>query len=98
MNKIIWEDINKDKSDLLYLLKLIIPVYQVKGMHTKLLEANKLYEMILIDKTEYTKDALLALNNIMMDCANYLSLYGELDDAKLAIKLTNKISFKFKYE
>ena len=98
MNKIIWENINKDKSDLLYLLKLIIPVYRVKEMHTKLLEANKLYEMILIDKTEYTKDALLALNNIMMDCANHLSLYGELDDAKLAINLTNKISLKFKYE
>jgi len=98
MDKIIWEDINKDKSDLLYLLKLIIPVYRVKEMHTKLLEANKLYEMILIDKTEYTKDALLALNNIMMDCANYLSLYGELDDAKLAINLNNKISLKFKYE
>jgi hypothetical protein len=98
MDKIIWEDINKDKSDLLYLLKLIIPVYRVKEMHTKLLEANKLYEMILIDKTEYTKDALLALNNIMMDCANYLSLYGELDDAKLAINLTNKISLKFKNE
>ena len=98
MNKIIWENINKDKSDLLYLLKLIIPVYRVKEMHTKLLEANKLYEMILIDKTEYTKDALLALNNIMMDCANYLSLYGELDDAKLAINLNNKISMKFKYE
>lgn len=98
MNKIIWEDINKDKNNLLYLLKLIIPMYRVKEMHTKLLEANKLYEMILIDKTEYTKDALLALNNIMMDCANYLSLYGELDDAKLAINLTNKISLKFKYE
>ena len=98
MDKIIWEDINKDKSDLLYLLKLIIHVYRVKEMHTKLLEANKLYEMILIDKTEYTKDALLALNNIMMDCANYLSLYGELDDAKLAINLTNKISLKFKNE
>lgn len=98
MNKIIWEDINKDKSDLLYLLKLIIPVYGVKEMHTKLLEANKLYEMILIDKIEYTKDALLALNNIMMDCANYLSLYGELDDAKIAINLTNKISLKFKNE
>lgn len=98
MDKIIWEDINKDKSDLLYLLKLIIPVYRVKEIHTKLLEANKLYEMILIDKTEYTKDALLALNNIMMDCANYLSLYGELDDAKLAINLTNKISLKFKNE
>ena len=98
MNKIIWEDIKNDKSDLLYLLKLIISVYRVKKMHTKLLEANKLYEMILIDKTEYTKDALLALNNIMMDCSNYLSLYGELDDAKLAINLTNKISMKFKYE
>lgn len=98
MNKIIWEDIKNDKSDLLYLLKLIIPVYRVKEIHTKLLEANKLYEMILIDKTEYTKDALLALNNIMMDCTNYLSLYGELDDAKLAINLTNKISLKFKYE
>lgn len=98
MGKIIWEDINKDKSDLLYLLKLIIPVYRVKEMHTKLLEANKLYEMILIDKTEYTKDALLALNNIMIDCANYLSLYGELEDAKLAINLNNKISLKFKHE
>ncbi len=98
MDKIIWEDINKDKSDLLYLLKLIIPVYKVKEMHTKLLETNKLYEMILIDKTEYTKDALLALNNIMMDCANYLSLYGEFNDAKLAINLTNKISLKFKNE
>ena len=98
MDKIIWENISKDISDLLYLLKLIIPVYRVKEMHTKLLEANKLYEMILIDKTEYTKDALLALNNIMMDCANYLSLYGELDDAKLAINLTNKISLKFKNE
>ena len=58
MDKIIWEDINKYKSDLLYLLKLIIPVYRVKEMHTKLLEANKLYEMIIIDKTEYTKNAL----------------------------------------
>ena len=96
MNKIIWEDIKNDKSDLLYLLKLIIPIYRVKEMHIKLLEANKLYEMILIDKTEYTKDALLALNNIMMDCANHLSLYGELDDAKLAINLINKISMKFK--
>lgn len=98
MDKIIWEDIKNDKSDLLYLLKLIIPIYRVKEMHTKLLEANKLYEMILIDKIEYTKDALLALNNIMMDCANHLSLYGKLDDAKLAINLTNKISLKFKYE
>jgi len=98
MDKIIWEDIKNDKNDLLYLLKLIIPVYRVKEMHTKLLEANKLYEMILINKTEYTNDALLALNNIMMDCANYLSLYGKLDDAKLAINLTNKISLKFKYE
>ena len=41
MDKIIWEDINKYKSDLLYLLKLIIPVYRVKEMHTKLLEANR---------------------------------------------------------
>lgn len=98
MNKIIWEDIKNDKSDLLYFLKLSMTIYKVKEMHTKLLEATKLYEMILIDKTEYTKDALLALNNIMMDCANYLSLYGELDDAKLAINLTNKISLKFKYE
>ena len=98
MNKIIWEDIKNDKSDLLYFLKLTMTIYKVKEMHTKLLEATKLYEMILIDKTEYTKDALLALYHIMMDCANYLSLYGDLDDAKLAINLINKISLKFKNE
>ena len=102
MNKIIWEDIKNDKSDLLYFLKLAMTIYKVKEMHTKLLEATKLYEMILIDKTEYTKDPLLALYHIMMDCANYLSLYGDyygdLDDAKLAINLINKISLKFKNE
>jgi len=95
--KIRYEDLNKDKDDIILLFNKIIPIYSKLGLHTKLLELEQWYTMIIQGKDIFTPDAMLALNNIMIDCCNYLSTINEeFDYAYIALEYVNKITKLFK--
>lgn len=94
MNKIKYEDILKDKGDLVFIISTMIPIYQMYEHHTQVLECNQWLMMLERRpiQTEYTSDALIALKNIMNDGANYLcAVENRWDDGELAMNLMNKI-------
>jgi hypothetical protein len=93
MNKIKYEDILKDKGDLVFIISTMIPIYQMYEHHTQVLECNQWLTMlsILPLQTTYTTDAILALKCIMNDCANIYLVYGDFETGTIAMNLMNKL-------
>ena len=94
MNKLKYDDILKDKTNLLFIISIMIDVYKIYKHHTQVLECEQWITMLNRDpiKTEYTPDALLILKNIMNDAVNYLlAVESRWDDGELAMLLMNKI-------
>lgn len=94
MNKLKYDDILKDKANLLFIISIMIDVYKMYKHHTQVLECEQWITMLNRDpiKTEYTPDALLILKNIMNDAVNYLlAVESRWDDGELAMLLMNKI-------
>lgn len=94
MNKLKYDDILKDKTNLLFIISIMIDVYKMYKHHTQVLECEQWITMLNRDpiKTEYTPDALLILKNIMNDAVNYLlAVESRWDDGELAMLLMNKI-------
>ena len=99
--KIKYENILKDKPNLIFIISEMISVYQLYKHHTQVEECYQWLEMLNRRpiQTEYTSDALIILKNIMNDGANYLcAVENRWDDGELAINLMNNISELFKYE
>jgi len=97
--KLKYIDIEKDKVYLAFIINSMIYFYKLRNYHTQVIECEQWITMLnrnTID-TEYTKSALIALKNIMIDAANYFCVVEDkFDDSELAIKLSNKITSLFK--
>lgn len=94
MEKIKYEDILKDKGDLVFIISTMIPIYKMYEHHTQVLECNQWLMMLERQsiQTEYTSDALIVLKNIMNDGANYLlAVENRFEDGEIAMNLMNKI-------
>ena len=94
MEKIKYENILKDKYDLIFIISEMINVYQMYKHHTQVLECEQWLLMLNRNpiKNEYTPDALIALKNILNDAANYfIAVENRWDDGELAMKLLNNI-------
>lgn len=92
--KIIYEDIEKDRYSLIFIISEMINVYQIYKHHTQVLECKQWIDMLnrCPIKTEYTANALLALKNILNDAVNYLiAVEGRWDDGELSMNLMTKI-------
>jgi len=94
MDKLKYEDILKDKSNLIFIIDIMIDVYKLYKHHTQVLECEQW--LLMLEKRpiqiEYTRDALIVLKNIMNDAVNYLlAVENRWDDGELAMNLMNKI-------
>ena len=99
MEKIKYEDILKDKGDLVFIISTMIPIYKMYEHHTQVLECNQWLMMLERQpiQTEYTSDALIVLKNIMNDGANYLlAVENRFEDGEIAMNLMNNIIKLFK--
>ena len=98
MHKIQYKDISTDKENLLKVIKKMIPIYKKMQHHTQVLECEQ-WVLMLSRKpiqTEYTSNAILALKNILNDCANICLSYYEYDLGNIAMILMNKVMLLFK--
>ena len=76
----------------------MIPIYKKKQYHTQVLECEQ-WVLILSRKpiqTEYTSDAILALKNIINDCANICLSYYDFEIGNISMILLDKITLLFK--
>ena len=92
--KIKYENILKDKPNLIFIISEMINVYQLYKHHTQVEECHQWLEMLNRRpiQTEYTSDALIVLKNIMNDGVNYLcAVENRWDDGELAMHLMNNI-------
>ena len=93
MNKIIWEDIENDKNDLLMLIGQMSIIYKEREKHTQALECNNWITKLNkhpID-TLYSIEAILCLKNIINDSVNFLATNYQIDNAKIGLRLYGKI-------
>lgn len=98
MYKIQYKDISIDKDNILKVIEKMIPIYKRMEKHTQVLECEQ-WVLMLSRKpilTEYTSDAILALKNILNDCANICLSYYEYDLGNTAMILMDKVSKLFK--
>ena len=98
MHKIQYKDISIDKDNILKVIGKMIPIYKRMEKHTQVLECEQ-WVLMLSRKpilTEYTPDAILALKNILNDCANVCLSYYEYDLGNTAMILMDKVSKLFK--
>lgn len=98
MKKIIYKDIVDDKDNLLMIINKMIPIYKKLSNHTQVLECNQWVTMLsrLPIQTEYTSEAILALKNILNDCANTYLAYGDFETGTIVMNLINKVADLFK--
>jgi len=98
MKKINYNDILNDTDNLLMVINKMIPIYKKLSNHTQVLECNQWITMLsrLPIQTEYTSEAILALKNILNDCANIYLAYGDFETGSIAMNLTNKVADLFK--
>ena len=98
MKRIKYKDICIDKDNLLMIINKMIPIYKEKQYHTKVLECEQWVTMLNRRpiQTEYTPDALIALKNIMNDCANIYLSYYDFETGTIVMNLMNKIMLLFK--
>lgn len=96
MEKINYPEILKDKTIYFHLFELIEPVYKRQKKHIQLLEVHQWRKMIESEKTDFTIDALIALKNILCDCANWLFVEGSYGSSEVAIELMDNIFKLFK--
>lgn len=98
MHKIQYKDISTDKENLLKVIGKMIPIYKKMQHHTQVLECEQ-WVLMLSRKpiqTEYTSNAVLALKNILNDCANICLSYYEYDLGNIATILMDKVGKLFK--
>ena len=94
-----YDNILKDKANLIYIISIMIDVYKIYKHHTQVLECEQWLTMLNRNpiKTEYTSDTLIVLKNIMNDGANYLlAVEARFDDGKIAMDLMDNIIKLFK--
>ena len=94
-----YDNILKDKANLIYIISIMIDVYKIYKHHTQVLECEQWLTMLNRNpiKTEYTSDTLIVLKNIMNDGANYLlAVEAQFDDGKIAMDLMDNIIKLFK--
>ena len=93
MNKIIWEDIENDKNNLLMLIGQMSIIYKEHQKHIRVLECNQWITMLNRRplNSEYTTDAILCLKNIINDSVNFLATNYQIDNAKIGLRLYGKI-------
>ena len=98
MKKITYNDISNDTDNLLIVIGKMIPIYKKMQHHTQVLECEQWVIMLsrLPIQTEYTSEAILALKNILNDCANIYLAYGDFETGTIAMNLMNKIIKLFK--
>lgn len=98
MKKIFYKDISVDKDDLLKVIGKMMPIYKKRQHHTQVLECEQW--VLMLSKrpiqTEYTSDAILALKNIINDCANICLSYYEYELGNISMILLDKITLLFK--
>lgn len=98
MDKIKYNEIRKDKDNLLFIISEMIRVYNLKQNSIKILECCKWIKLLNEPtiNTEFSSDELISLKDIMNDAANYLiSVEYRLDDGELAYDLMKSISKLF---
>ena len=93
MKKIKYNDISNDIDNLLMIIDKMITIYKKRQYHTQVLECNQWVMMLsrLQIQTEYTSEAILALKNILNDCANIYLAYGDFETGTIAMNLMNKL-------
>lgn len=98
MKKIIYKDIADDKENLLCILDYMILIYKSHNKHTQVIECQQWVKMLNRHpiQTEYTSEAILALKNILNDCANIYLSYGNIEIGTMSMNLMNKIIKLFK--
>lgn len=90
MNEIVFTLHNK--HDFLNILDYARQMYNTLEMNIQVLEVNQLYKMLITGSNRYiwTKDALLALKNILNQCSNYY-IDINFDISKKSLELYNQI-------
>ena len=95
--KIIYNDINVDKQNLILIITNIIPFYSNKNFHKKITICNKWITLLNIRplQTEYDSHEIFNLQEILNDSANINLSFGNFEIGKLSMNLLFKVGELF---
>jgi len=97
MKKIIYNDINNDKQNLVLIIRNIIPFYSKKNFHTKILNCNKWITVLNTRplQTEFYSHEIFGLQEILNDSANVNLSFGDFEIGRLSMDLLFKVGNLF---
>ncbi len=97
MEKIIYNDINVDKQNLILIISNIIPFYSKKNFHTKILICNKWITILNTRplQTEFYPNEIFELREILNDGANINLSFGNFEIGRLSMDLLFKVGSLF---